>query len=118
MLCDTYVTPVENVYHSQKGAQGALLEGRPWTGSTGHMHTHPLLVNAGVGGPCRDAPDGGFYAHPSRTRLSSVYKLYIPSKVSKEPRPGVGAFCLQWSVSFVAKALGKCSLNDLCIEVL
>ena len=92
MLCDTYVTPVENVYHSQKGAQGALLEGRPWTGSTGHMHTHPLLVNAGVGGPCRDAPDGGFYAQPSRTRHSSVYKLYIPSKVSEEPRPESGLF--------------------------
>ena len=99
MLCDTFITPVENVYHSQEGAQGPLLVCRPWTGSTGHMHTYPLLVNEGVGGPCRDAPEGGVYAHPSRTRHFSVYKLYIPSKVSKEPRPGVGVFCLKRIVS-------------------
>ena len=95
MLCDTYITPVENVYHSQQGVQGALLVGRPWTGSTGHMHTHPLLVNAGVGGPCPDAPEGGVYAQPSRERHFCVYKLRIPSKVCKEPRHEVGAFYLR-----------------------
>ena len=113
MLCDTYITPVENVYHSQEGVQGAFLGGRPWTGSTGHMHTHPLLVNAGVGGPCRDAPEGSVYAHPSRVRHFSVYKLYIPSKVSKEPRPGVGAFCLRWNDSDRASAWWNSALNLL-----
>ena len=86
MLCDTYITPLENVYHSQEGVQASLLVGRPWTGSTGHMHTHPHLVNVGVGGPCPDGQGDGVNTHPSRERQLTVYKSYIPSKVSEEPR--------------------------------
>ena len=80
------------------------------------MHTHPLLVNEGVGGPCRDAPEGSVYAHPSRTRQFSVYKLLNPSKVSKEPRPGVGVFCLKWTVNNAATAGEKPSLSFFCVE--
>ena len=58
MLCDTYVTSSENVYHPQERALRPRLDCRPWTGSTGHMHTCPLLVNAGAGGPCLVAPAG------------------------------------------------------------
>jgi len=52
-------------------------------------------------------PEGSVYAHPSRVRPFSVYKLYIPSKVSEEPRFRVGAFCLRWIVRDMANARGR-----------